>query len=448
MTVLSTNLRAKQGAIWLSLSFALSNILRFGNNLVLTRLLAPDLFGLMALVSTIVIGLRLFSDTGINASIIQNRRGDEPSFYNTAWTVQVCRGFILWLCCLCLAIPLANFYDEQRLVWLIPVIGFTTIIDGFTSTALYQIQRHLKLTAQAIFEISVQVATIVIMISWAFMSQSIWPLVGAQILGSTFKAIGSYWLIPGQRNCLKWDKSAFKDLFSFGRWIFLSTAITFMANQTDRLILGKFVSFEMLGIYSIAFTLSDIPKMMILKLGNSIIFPIVSMRRDMVRGDLHQRLLEKRKLILLVLAFTLPIFISFGDTLVLFLYDENYAQASWMLTIFATALWPTLLYATGLPCLLGLGKPIYATIGNFSRFIVLIIGIPIAFTLAGPVGAVIVAACSDFPVYATVTYGLWKEKISFVKQDLIMTALLLIILGLNLMIRVHLGLGLPLTANI
>jgi O-antigen/teichoic acid export membrane protein len=71
---------AVSGVVWTILGYGASQVLRFGGNLILTRLLLPEYFGLMALVNIPIIGLQLFSDVGIIPSIVQNQRGDEPVF--------------------------------------------------------------------------------------------------------------------------------------------------------------------------------------------------------------------------------------------------------------------------------------------------------------------------------------------------------------------------------
>ena len=89
--------KAMRGSAMTIISFGGQNVLRLGSNLILTRLLFPEAFGLMALVQVFMGGLQMFSDLGIQASIIQNSRGDDPDFLNTAWTIQVIRGTCLWL---------------------------------------------------------------------------------------------------------------------------------------------------------------------------------------------------------------------------------------------------------------------------------------------------------------------------------------------------------------
>ena len=75
--------------------FVASQALRLASNLVLTRLLFPEAFGLMALVTVFVMALVMLSDIGTGPAIMGSRRGDDPAFLDTAWTIQILRGAIL-----------------------------------------------------------------------------------------------------------------------------------------------------------------------------------------------------------------------------------------------------------------------------------------------------------------------------------------------------------------
>ena len=83
--------------------------LRMLSSVVLARLFSPLYFGLMTLLTTVLVGLNLFSHLGLGDSVIQNPRGDEPLFLNTAWTLQVIRGTGLWVMTMLLAWPVAHF---------------------------------------------------------------------------------------------------------------------------------------------------------------------------------------------------------------------------------------------------------------------------------------------------------------------------------------------------
>ena len=89
--------------------YGFNQVVRLGSNLILTRLLFPEAFGLMALVNVFMMGVVLLSDLGISQSVMQSKRGDDPVFLDTAWTVQIVRGSILTVVAVvasCFRVPL------------------------------------------------------------------------------------------------------------------------------------------------------------------------------------------------------------------------------------------------------------------------------------------------------------------------------------------------------
>jgi O-antigen/teichoic acid export membrane protein len=434
---------AIRGTIWTIAGYGASQVLRLGGNLILTRLLEPKLFGLMALVYVFITGLHLFSDLGLGTSIIQNKRGDDPAFLNTAWTLQVVRGVILWFCSLLLAWPVAAFYNEPELRWLVPVVALTALIAGFNSTAVFTLNRRMEVGQVAMFEFGGQFITLLVTIIWAAFDHSIRALVIGAIASELARLVWSFRMMPNSSNRFVWDKEASKELFSFGKWIFISTAITFFAEQADRLILGKLIPLELLGVYGVAMTFADLPRNVTNALSGKVIFPALSRIADLPRQEIRAKLLHNRKLILLALTFGLAVLISFGDVLIKVLYDKRYIDAAWMLPILALGIWPRMLCNTNEPSLMAIGKPQYGTFAQVTRFVWTSLGVMLGFHLFKVPGAIIAVALNDLCYYSVINYGLWREKLSGLIQDIQFTALLVGLLALVLTTRFFLGFGLP-----
>ncbi|MBW4463877.1 MAG: oligosaccharide flippase family protein [Pegethrix bostrychoides GSE-TBD4-15B] len=414
-----------RGAFWTVAGYGLGQILRFGSNLLLTRLLFPEFFGLMALVNIFIVGLNLFSDVGVGLSIIQNKRGDEPDFVNTAWTLKVIRGLGLWTACLLFSYPMAVLYNQPQLQWIIPVVGLTTILDGFSSTATYTLERHMAVRQLTVLELTAQAIQTAVMVVWAYHSPTMWALVSGNLVVSIVRLVWSYQLIPGLRNQFCWEKSAVQEIFSLGRWIFVSTALTFMAEQADRLMLGKLLPLDMLGIYGIALMLSDLPRQLTLALSMRIILPAAAKMVDLPRPELRAAILRHRKKLLLVLTLGMVLMIGLGDLLILALYDQRYTAAAWMLPILALGIWPRLLCATIDSALIAIGRVQYTTVGNFLRLLCTVGGIWFGYHQIGVVGAIVAVALNDLFYYASVSFGLQREGMGCLRQDLQATALLL-----------------------
>ena len=435
---------AIKGAIWTIASYGSSQIIRFASNLILTRLLLPELFGLVGLAYVFITGINLFSDIGLGPSIIQNKRGDDPQFLNTAWTMQVIRSFFILICLVVITQPVASFYGEPRLLWLIPVIGINSVIGGFKSTATASLERKMAVKKVVLFELGVQIVSTTVMIVWAWFDRSIWAIIAGGFTGAVMELVWSHFLIPGKSNRFAWDKEAAKEIFSYGKWIFVSTALFFLCSQADRLILGKIFTLTMLGIYGIAFTLGDLPRQVIIAISGRVIFPSISMLADLPREELRAKILNNRNLILIPLAVGLAIFVTFGDQLILILYRKEYIAASWMMPILALGIWHTTLHNMMGSCLLAVGKSQYPAMGNLLTFINLCIAIPVGYHFKGNLGAVIAVALGDLPTYAVTNYGLWREGLTCFWQDIQLTALLVGVLATLIWFRVAvLGLGLP-----
>jgi O-antigen/teichoic acid export membrane protein len=435
--------RALRGVFWTIASYGVSQVLRFGSNLVLTRLLLPEIFGLMSLVYVFITGLHLFSDLGIHTSVIQNKRGDDVKFLNTAWTMQIIRGVGLWICCVLIAVPAANFYNEPRLTWVLPIAGVSTLISGFFSTGVMSLSRHLEVKKVSAFELAGQIVSITVMLSWAYFDRSVWSLLMGSLASGIVQLVWSHAVSPNPPNRWTLDKESVVEIFSFGKWIFLSTALTFFAMQSDRLILGKLLGLQLLGVYGIAVALAEIPKQVTMAVGGKVVFPMFSKFSSLPRPEFRSRIRRGRLPILLVTAPALAVMISFGDLLISALYDSRYADAAWMLPLVALGVWPIILITTIDGALFSLGNPRPSTWGYFYSFLALAGGIWVGYQLFGVVGAVAAVPLSNVPFYAAVAFGLRKEKIACFDHDGYATALMLLLSVLFIATRYALGVPLP-----
>lgn len=441
--------KAVEGTLLTTISYGISQVLRFGGNLILTRLLFPELFGLVSLAQVFLIGLELFSDLGIGVSVVQSKRGDDPGFLNTAWTIQIIRGFFLWACTFIIAFPVSRFYGEPRLLWLIPVLGVNTLLNGLRSTSVLTINRHLHVITQTIFELLAQITVLVVMITWALVSPTIWSVVAGNLCSGAVSLIYSYFLDRGLydkgfRHRLLIESEAFKEIFNFGKWIFLSTMIFFLSSQTDRLILGRLFPIELLGVYTIAFTLANIPTEVHNAISSKVLYPAFSKMAHLSRMDFRSKLISYRWYIIIPMAIFLGLLAGLGDLVVTFLYDERYQEATWMFTILVLGVWPKILMQSVDRALLAYGKPKYQTIASLSTFLWLVIGIPLAFhSVLGEFGALLAIASSGIPGWLAICFGLWREKFFALGQDIIATLALVLILTITLLLRSVLGFNLP-----
>ena len=399
---------AIRGSIWTIFGYGSSQVLRLISNLILSRLLFPEAFGLSALVGILMQGMQMFSDVGIGPNIIRSTRGDDQAFLDTAWTVQAARGLTLWVCSALLAGPISRIYEMPELVWLLPAVGATAAIQGFNSTALFTCNRRLLVGRLMILEFTVQLTTLAGMVSLALIHRSVWALILGGLLGSTVRMILSYRLLPGPRNHLRWESEARRELFSFGRWIFLSTLITFVSMQIDRVVLAKLVPMREFGIYTIAVTLAQIPRDVIQRLSDLIVFPAVS--RIIHEPSGFRKVGMARRYLLLISTPISILLIVWAPWIVRFLYDPRYAAASGILRLLAIGTWIQTVQVTYGLVVLAAGRPSYISVGFLLRLTIFLTLIVPCFRRFGMEGMAGVMAISEVGVLISCMYGAYRVE--------------------------------------
>ena len=391
--------RALRGTGFTLIEYAGSNGLRLASNLVLTRILFPEAFGLMALVQVFVTGLQLFSDTGIRISIIQNERGDDPRFLNTAWTIQVGRGFLLWLATCALALPMAALYDQPMLAYLLPVVGLNTVISGFNSTKAATVNRHMMLGRLTAINLTNQAFTVLLTVLLAWWLQSVWALVIGGLIGNAAKVAQYHYRLPGENNRFAWDREAAGQLFHFGKWIFLSTAAGFVINQGDRAILGGYIGMAELGVYTIGFFLGNISFGLSQAINSKVVFPLYRMKRPAESETNRRNVFRARRLVTAGL-LCVNVALAFGGIFVVdLLYDPRYALAGPVVVLMSIALVPRMVLTAYGSVLLANGDSRQYTILLGSTAILQTVFLFLGITWLGLFGAIIAPAVAALLVY-------------------------------------------------
>ncbi len=331
-------LRAKalRGSGWTIAGFGASQVLRLGSNLILTRLLFPEAFGLMALAQVFLQGLGMLSDIGVGPSIVQNKRGDDPDFLATAWTMQVVRGFVLFLGMCVLAYPVSLIYDEPLLFPILIWIGLTAIIQGFQSIGFATASRKMVLGRLTMIDLVAQGAGIGVMIAWAQVDRTVWALVAGGLCTALFRLGLGHVVLSSSANRFRFDRSAAGEIFRFGKWIFLATACTYFGGQGLRLVQGYLVPIDILGMISIAGMLAIAADQLSKRIGGAVLFPAFAHIHQHRPHALAGKLREARTKLFIGTVPLFAILILFGYDLVGWLYDDRYAAAGGFLVLSAT----------------------------------------------------------------------------------------------------------------
>lgn len=395
--------------------FGFSQIIRLASNLLLTRLLYPEAFGMMALITVFLMGLAMFSDVGTTPAILQSKRGDDPDFLNTAWTIQVIRGVCLWVVACILAFPMAHIYNEPQLLEFLPVAALSLIIAGFDPTKMDTANRHLMLGRVTLLDMITQLSGVLFAIVAAWLTGSLWSLVLSGLVGATVQLYINTRFLPGPNNRFHWEKEAAQELINFGKWIFLSTIAGFLFTQGDKLLIGKYLILYEFGIYNIGFFLASFPLMLGMMVTSKILIPIYRTKPPSESRQNFLKLRKMRSLVTVALLLMIGTFGALGTWLVDLMYDPRYAAAGPIVVLIAVMQIPHIVVLTYDQAALAMGDSKRFFVLAASRAAITLASLYIGLEMAGLLGGILARGVSVLLFYPVVVWlarksGAWDSR--------------------------------------
>jgi O-antigen/teichoic acid export membrane protein len=368
-------------------TYGLAQVIRLGSSMILTRVLFPEAFGIMAMLSVVLYGLYMLSDVGILQAVIRSERGEDPAFLHTAFSMQAIRGLVLWLMACVLAYPMSLMFKEPSLVWIIPSGSFGTAIYGVTSMRIPLLRREVKPLSIAIIELSSQVlGTIATVFAAVVLKMGVAALVVGTLANAVVHTSGSHLLRHPHRDRFAMEPRARQEILNFGRWIFASSAVTFVAGRGDQVVLGRLLGAVNLGFYNIALTLAEAPELLAQRVIGGVFYPLYSRIHNERPQDMQSAYYRSR------LAFDALLHTSLGGLYALapwiidLLYDDRYQAAYPMLQILALRTAFSLMAVPCETCLTAQGLSVYGFRRNLFVAVSVVVFLPIGHWLAGPPG--------------------------------------------------------------
>ena len=319
-------------------------MLRFASTLVLTRVFTPDIFGIVAIAASIQLVVALVTDFGLSQAVIQSPNGEDQTFQNTAWSLQVIRGFLITGVGALAALlvfagvhyqwfsPL-SVYSNPAVPAVIVATSASAIIMGFRSIKAIVINRNLELRRVTLIELTSQLVNFLVVVLLGWKTGSVWSFVVGGIASSAVNVILTHTWLPGFGDRFGWDSDALAELKKFGKWVVLSSSVGSLATSGDRLLLATWIGPNLLGYYSLASNIATIADGITSRVFGGVSMPAFS---EIVR-DRPQRLaplyMRMRLISDPVMVFGAGFLFASGDWIIGILYDQRYSAAGPMLQI-------------------------------------------------------------------------------------------------------------------
>ena len=337
--------RVVRGGFWVFSLRITQQLFNFVRLVILARILSPNDFGLMGIALLTMATLDTFSQTGFQQALIQKKEDIKP-YLDSAWTVLILRGFILFAILYFIAPYAATFFNAPEAKPIIQAIGFAVLFQAFTNIGVIYFQKELEFNKQFIYQLSGTLADFIVAISAVLILKNVWALVFGLLAGNFARFVVSYFIHP-YRPHLSSNLGKAKELFGFGKWILGSSILIFLITQGDDIFVGKLLGATALGFYQMAYRISNMPATEITHVISQVTFPAYSKLQDNI-----PKLREAYLKVLQVTAF-----LSFPIAGLIFVLAPDFTK------IFLGAKWMPMVPAMQVLALYGMLRAIGATTG-------------------------------------------------------------------------------------
>jgi PST family polysaccharide transporter len=350
-------LKAKftKGGFILSGGVFLENILRFIRNIILTRILAPEYFGLMATIMAIIAAFQAFTEVGVRQAVIQNQKGSTPEFLNVAWWFSSIRGLLLFILAFFTAPLVCNFYNAPELLIPLRVTYLIIIFHGIESPRIHSLEKELSYTRWVMIKQTAAFFGVSAAIIFAFIFQNIWPLVIGFTIEFFLSATLSFIIVPFKPS-LKFEKESLRSLITYAKGMLGLPIFTAIFQRIDIFAIGKLLTMAELGLYSIAQALAYAPNMIFAKIVRPLILPVFSKLQNDNQA-LNDTIIKFSRIIAKVTMPLVAYLIIFSKQILTLLYGAKYGEVwlpfsilmFYVETMFYSVIFMQLYFALGRP---------------------------------------------------------------------------------------------------
>lgn len=321
---MSLKKRALSSLLWVTFERFGNQIIGFVNSLILTRLLMPEEFGLLAMISVFIAIGNALINSGLTQSLIRTENPDE-SDYSTVFYFNLTGSVVIYGIIYLCAPFIADFYDQVQLTSIVRVFSIVFIINAFSAvqrTRLTKLMDFKKLMIVSTPSIIIGGAVSVLLALNGF---GVWSLVWSSISQSIASTI-QLWYWAKWKPLWVFDKDKFKHHFNFGIKLTFSGLLNSLYGNAYPIIIGKFFPVNQVGFFTRASEFRQRPTTIITSIVNKITYPLFA---EIQNDDLRLKSVYKRimQMVTFLVAPTVIFMGVLAEPIFRFLFTEKWLPA-------------------------------------------------------------------------------------------------------------------------
>jgi len=411
-----------------------SLVVRTGSSMLLTRLLTPYDFGIIGIITAVFFTVTLITDLGFEAFLVRHERTDERHFRDVIWTIHAKRGFALFAA-VALASPVIAWAFGKPVVALpLAVTSVIFIVNGLASLSPITALRRDKSRELSLLDLGLQIFQTIVCLSLALWWRNAWSMIAAMILQSVLRAICSYVFFQDSAQRPARDRLIAREFLAFSRIVLMSSALTLLIGQSDKMVLGRLFTLDQFGLYAIALTISSAPTSFASAYIRRIAYPIYAKSWREAPDQLRNVYYNVRRAAARLYAFGCGGLIGGAPLLIALLYDPRYAHASIFVSLIMIASALRLPNVAAAELLTATGD-IKGTLRiNMVRLVWLMFAMPTGIFLFGATGVVAAVGLIEVPAMLYCWVSLHRVRLLKLREEIAFLALLLAGAGIGFLV--------------
>ena len=270
--------KAVSGMIWTALQRYSTIFIQFISGIILARLLTPYDYGCIGMLMIFVVLAESFIDGGFGSALIQKKRPTQED-YSTVFFWNIAMAVLLYGVLYASAPMIACFYQIPMLCKVLRVQGVILFIYAFNIVQRNLLQKNLNFKLLSIVTITTSLISLTVTIIMAYHGYGVWSLVFQNILMALLPAL-FFWFYVKWSPKMLFSWNSFKELFSFGLYIFLAHLLNKISSQIQGLLIGKIYSPSQMGYYSKASKTEYLVSNSISSIMQQVAYPLYSEAQD------------------------------------------------------------------------------------------------------------------------------------------------------------------------
>ncbi|MFB9865134.1 lipopolysaccharide biosynthesis protein [Rufibacter immobilis] len=311
---------------------AVSFLMNICSTVILARLLPPDDYGLVAMVTAITGFITIFKDLGLSAAIVQREKIDQQQVSSVFW-LNLLISFGIAVVVALLAPVLVYFYQEERLFSITLVFAGSIFITGLSLQHNALMQRQMKFAVLSLIQIASTAGSLLTGILLAWGGYGYWALVATMVLTPVFSTI-ALWSVCSWRPSVARQSPDLGSFLKFGAGITGFDLVNYFSRNMDNVLIGKFIGAAALGLYSKSYQLLMLPITQLRNPLNAVALPVLS---SLQTEKEKFRSYYQRYLFTLAF-FSMPLVVGLGvysEELILLVLGEQWAAAAYIFKLLA-----------------------------------------------------------------------------------------------------------------